>query len=266
VQAEAARVLEGSASSRYAPGDAYEDAALAERVASYEELTGNLARLLAFGARWGAPESIRIWPSVIGRMASIDRSAGVNVWLDLALYPALLLLYTAGIAAVSGQRHDNLGALLVSRVVLVREECEPIATAIYPQAAVDHRVAQRLPGLERRHTPLSDHLVEVLRPWLAELIPLEAEYERQFDRFEYLLGLVHFDLVRGDGGGWAPVGRFSWRGKHRRTVDAEVGEELLSTDRHPLLGAGLFLGSRDRLQGSVEGYAAHVAAIRRSQF
>lgn len=266
VHAEAARVLEGMAGAEYAPGDAYGDEALATRVAGYEELTAGLGKVLALGARWGSPESARIWPSVIGRIASVERSAGVKVWLELALYPALLSLYSAGIAALSGNRYDTLAALLASRVVQVREEWKPVAAAIYPQAAVEHRVAQRLPGLERRHTPLSDHLVEVLRPWFADLIPLEAEYERQFDGFEFVLGLVHFDLTRAESGGWGPVGRFSWRGEYRRGEDTVIAEELLSGDRQPLLDAGLFLGSRERLKESVEGYVAHVAAMRRSQF
>jgi hypothetical protein len=148
----------------------------------------------------------------------------------------------------------------------VREEWKPVAAAIYPQAVVEHRVAQRLPGLERRHTPLSDHLFEALRPCLADLIPLEAEYERQFDGFEFVLGLVHFDLTRGESGGWGPVGRFSWRGEYRPGEDTAIAEELLSGGRQPLLDAGLFRGNRERLQESVEGYVAHVAAVRRSQF
>ena len=205
VHAEAARVLEGMAGAEYAPGDAYGDEALTTRVAGYEELTAGLGKLLALGARWGSPESARIWPSVIGRIASVERSAGVNVWLELALYPALLSLYSAGIAALSGNRFDTLAALLASRVVQVREEWKPVAAAIYPQAAVEHRVAQRLPGLERRHTPLSDHLVEVLRPWLADLIPLEAEYERPVVGFSVCAGVGAFNLdkggFRGPGGG-----------------------------------------------------------------
>jgi hypothetical protein len=266
LHAEAARVLEGMASPRYTPGDAYTDEELAARASGYEELTINLGKLLALGARWGSPESAPIWPEVIGRIATVERSEGVNVWLNLVRYPALLSLYAAGVAAMSGQRYDLLGTLLASRVVYEREEWKPAASAIYPQAVVDHGIAQRLPGLERRRTPLSDRLVEVLRPWLAQLVPLAARYERQFDRFEYLLGLVHFDLRRRELRGWGPMGRFSWRCEYGLGADAEVADELIGGGRHPLLDAGLFLGTRDRLKESVEGYAARIAAVRAGQY
>jgi hypothetical protein len=268
VQTEASAVLEAMRQAKFAPDDPYSDDALALRLAAYEELVANLCRLLALGARWGIEDSRNLWPAVIGRVASsIERSSGVNVWLDLIRYPGLVLLYVAGVAAGAGRRDNNLAALLATPVVLEREDWKSASEVLYAQAVLDHRAAQSLPGLDRRHTPLSDHLAEVIRPWLAELIPFDAEFERQFDRFEFLLGLVHFDLTRGETGGWGPVGRFSWRGKYRSGEDVVIAAEIeREAERRPLLELGLFGRNFDRLKLSLEGYRAHVEAVRRSQF
>jgi hypothetical protein len=60
--------------------------------------------------------------------------------------------------------------------------------------------------------PLSTHLYKILREPLRELLPQDIDYEKCFDRFEYLLGLVHADLyLELLGSPYGPVGRFGWK-------------------------------------------------------
>jgi hypothetical protein len=76
-------------------------------------------------------------------------------------------------------------------------------------------LANELPGLERRYTPLSDRLHDVARQPLRRLVPDDDRFSSLFDAFEYLLALIWVDLcgrpldpparVR------PPVGRFAWR-------------------------------------------------------
>jgi hypothetical protein len=113
---------------------------------------------------------------------------------------------------------------------------------------------------------MSDRLVAVVRPWVSNIIPIDADFERQFDRFEYLLGLTHYDIQRAKGHAWGPVGCFWWRRVHGRSAEVEVNEEIEAFGpRWPLLAEGLFGGSCERLVESAKGFAAHVAAVRRQR-
>src|SRR5207244_7081430 len=44
------------------------------------------------------------------------------------------------------------------------------------------------------HTPISDHLHDLLRGSLRYVIPGDARYTEAFDRFEFLLGMIFADL------------------------------------------------------------------------
>jgi hypothetical protein len=128
-------------------------------------------------------------------------------------------------------------------------------------SGVDYQFAQQLPGLERRQTPMSDHLCEVLRPWLDGLEMDGETFDRAFDRFEYLHGLVMFDLIRQGGGqGYAPVGRHSWRGQYGNGIAGVVGAEVIEAGpTWPLLRSGLFGRDQTRLAESIKGWNERIA-------
>jgi hypothetical protein len=63
-----------------------------------------------------------------------------------------------------------------------------------------------LPGFDRHKTPLSDRLHDVLRDPLRPYLPDDEDFERMFDRFEYVLNVVSLSATRS-----APLGRFTWR-------------------------------------------------------
>lgn len=112
-------------------------------------------------------------------------------------------------------------------------------------------VAQMLPNMETRYTPVSDYLFNKLRETLREYIPRDEDYLANFDRFEYLLSLVHVDLTRkerGDGW-WGPVGSFKWRDAYRSEfgVSDKIGQELeVEGANWAPLKAGLFGGSAEQ--------------------
>jgi hypothetical protein len=113
---------------------------------------------------------------------------------------------------------------------------------------MEQSVGRLLPGLDQRKTPVSDHLFVKLREPLREYLPRDEDYQKAFDRFEYLLGLVHADLNRLEwkpGCWWGPVGCFIWRSAYEgggisETISAEIEAE--GADWAPLK-AGLFGGS-----------------------
>ena len=124
----------------------------------------------------------------------------------------LLLLYSCGLAAIAGEEDANFSLLFSSPRVEVRGKKVPAIAALHPGAVLDQQLGWRLPGKDRRHTPLSDHLFEILREPLRRFLPADQDYQDSFDKLEYLLGLSYMGLHKDME--WAPVGRFVWRDQH----------------------------------------------------
>ena len=63
----------------------------------------------------------------------------------------------------------------------------------------------------RKAARFSLHIHPIVRDLLREVIPDDAAYDRAFDRFELLVGLMVWDLRESQGRGvYAPLGRFAW--------------------------------------------------------
>lgn len=232
---------------------------LARRTEALETVAAPVVRAVAWGGFFGAPNTKMLWPGLVGRLANdIDRTKENprhDVWPLLHLHPAVLLFYAAGIGATAGDRPDLLASLLSRRTVLDRNELRPVALQLHATASFLNDIANYLPG-RRTRTSASDRVFQALIPAFDGLIPGESALAYEFDRFEYVLALVRFDMSRGDSDrGWAPGGRFIWRREDGNRVDDEVKAEIKAMGaRWPLVREGLFQGSADRLAAAVDGF------------
>lgn len=269
LHAEAGRAIEAMKDPSFALGAGYSTEELARRADAYEAIAADLACATAVVGFWGTPELGRVVAEVTSRLANaVDRSAGVNVWMQLVLYPALIVEYAAGLGAVAGGREAFLAPLLISPFVRQRQEWQSSVLVLYPGEVMDDRVGQELPNMARHYTPLSDHLFGVLRDKVDGIVFDDETYELAFDRFECLLGLVFADLARVDSESvWAPVGRFGWRARYRDGIWIAIGAELdKQGERWPLLRGGAFDGSADRMRASATAYFAHAQKVAASRF
>lgn len=223
------------------------------RVAEMEARTEILRHLFVTGCYWGEPPHERIWIGCLERLGNPpgDRSGGV-VWLALQRYPALQLLYAGGMGSIAAEKYTALATLLTTPTVAHRQdERAPAALRLYPFAVMEQKHGRLLPGLEQAHTPLSDHLCGLLREPLREYLPDDQLYEQAFDRFEYMLTLVHADLDHQRG--WVPVGRFAWRheGNDARGIRQLINREVAEAGPDwPPFKVGLFDGSRERFSAA----------------
>ena len=115
-----------------------------------------------------------------------------------------------------------------------------------------------LSGLERHHTPCSDHLYEVLKPLLDDLLFLGSEYERAFDTFEVLYAIEYaYQTDRG----WGPIGRFGWKGirSDSSPLLRIIKQAETVGDAWPPLTAGLCGGSIDKFKSVARGFTEHLA-------
>jgi len=225
---------------------------LKSRVQRYEALTEIPLALMVNGCYWGGEAHVGLWVKCLERIANLPKRDGLVVWLNLKLYPALLLLYGGGIASIAAENYGAFSALLTKTKVRDIGEEQPAALALYTWAVMENKVPNQLPGMERHKTPLSDHLYDILHAHFIEILPDDTHYSKCFDRFEYLHGLVHVDLREKQSGRlWGPVGRFAWNyrdygtGGIMKKIELEAKE---ADEKWAPLQAGLFDGSVVRSQ------------------
>lgn len=219
---------------------------LIKRAQKYEALSEILLALIINGCYWGDERHQKLWIQSIERIANNGRERnGLVIWHNLKLYPALLLFYGAGIASIAAEKYSIFSALLSKVKIRDGSNEESASLRLYPVAVLDN-AGKFLPGREKEYTPLNNHLYELLREPLKGFLPDEVHYQKCFDRFEYLLALVHSDLNLKSGyDGWGPIGCFGWR----RGIIGEIETEIANMGNNWLpLKVGLFDGSIDRFK------------------
>ena len=195
----------------------------AERMTTYEEATATLLKLLACGAFFSdRDEHDRLWARSVERLATQRiEGSGLTVLLEMRQYPTLLTLYAIALGSLAADRLEPISCAL-GIGVQESNELLPVAVSASFWRVLDHDwVRKSISGLARHRTPISEHLLHVLRPAVSEIIREEDRLEDLFDEVEYLMGLactVHY--------GRGPVGRIAWRS---RISDRFPGTQI---DRH----------------------------------
>jgi hypothetical protein len=194
------------------------------------------------------------------------------IWLNLVRYPALLLFYAGGIGAIASSRYENLAALFYQAKVKENSKEDSTAIGLHHMAALTHDHQKAIPGRDREHTPLSNHVFEVLRDTLRPLVPDDSDYIKYFHFFEIFVGLVFMEaegIAMGEGGrAWAPVGRYGW--EHRQVYPHPFyAENILWSEQErlgaawPPLRAGMFGGDEARFRVIKKAFAEFIARVRR---
>lgn len=234
--------------------------------------------LMIHGCHWGRTQHLQLWMRMLERFAGIE---GVLVPFiaapDLRMYPATLLLYGGGLAAVIGRQFDTLAALLErTQARRLNDERLPAVIAVMESRTI-FDVVRALPGMEKRYTPLSDYLHEQLRTPLRSLEPDDHAYDLAFDRFECMLAIVIGNMNAGPSSSQRnvtqarptvqlsmpmPVGRFGWRRNRHLNALTLLKEELqaVSTDWPPLQ-AGMFNGDLQRVNALVGALEARLGEL-----
>ena len=211
------------------------------RIRAYESECSVLLSMAAVGSRWAESDHWRFWQEALTRLASIQKTNGLGIWINLQLYPAALLLYTLGIGAVYSQKLDFLNFLFSTLVRQKNGDQWPVVEFL-PRFALDGRDAKQfLAGMERRLAPLSDWLHETLRKHLANLSLDEEQYTMIFDEFEILLalgcGYSWSDRIRGYS---APLGAFMYRDNTKRIFQDILESIEQQREESPYVKSGIF--------------------------
>jgi len=205
---------------------------LRERVANYASAVAPLLPGIAHLAYCGGGVANSLTVEVIDRVANAHEKnlsqGGDSALLALRRYPAILLLYAAGIGAIAGRNYRGLFRALREPVLYEHGRTKRrLWTALATWAAESRGFWNRRISGRDLYFPVSQSIEEQARDPLVQLIPSDVKYLEHFDRFELFASLDHFLHA-----GRAVGASFMWRRK-------EGGDDdLLSEVRSEAAGAG----------------------------
>jgi hypothetical protein len=248
-------------------GVPFSDERLNARVSAYFSATARLSRMFLDAGYWGAPLRDRVWIRALIAVANeVEGGNGLVVWLRLRRLPALLLVYSATLGAVANDQYAGLAELLLQAKVIDPARETSALLGLYPSAVMEPDVARRLPDSARKLTPVNDWLHERLAPLSHPVLLSDAEFDRVFDRAEFLLGAAFRHWSDRD---WAPLGRFYWKDSHRyeNRVSNSIRSEFDAAGRlwPPFVG-GLFGSDLEAAKNSLDLYADWAAKAGQSVF
>jgi hypothetical protein len=230
-------------------------ASIVERMKEYEVLVEPLIELFTAGSYGGGEWLRSVWPEALSIISNpVETPRGAESLMRLRRYPALLLLYAGGVAAVAGKNYANLTALLRETQVNTYGPSKSVSSGLVPGRVVSSYDEQHLAEKGKHRMPFNSHIVNVLRPTLSKYVHNDDQYMVHFVRFEYLYALV--SEAQGNG---LIVGSFSWESEQYRGLRSfsstnvwivgETEEELdrLGTDWPPLKSA-LFDGPLEKFR------------------
>jgi hypothetical protein len=243
------------------------DQEFVRRITEYESITQDLRATAALLAFWGSKEDQAALVLPARYLGGRIEVKGYSSWLThLRWYPISLLLYCGGIAAIAGNKYQNLKSLLHTRVSSPEVSFRPtdLMGAVAENMVEANTGFKTLLNMEKMHTPRSEYLFGLLRPELDQLLFLGPDYEWCFDQFEVLFALECFNHYHSQSWGWRLHGRFVW--KYQATKDTDPFHHILQSANSsgaswPPIKAGLFNGNIDRFNEIVEEYKKHLNQV-----
>lgn len=224
----------------------------AARAAEYEAATEILGAMVATGCYWGRPQHEFIWVKCLQRICNPAAPGGgssYQFWQYFSFYPAVILLYACGIAAITAKNYKTFMAVAWKPIIRrsPNDQNVPLVLVANSEGVLSSEEGQWFNVGHKVKTPVSDHLYGVLRPLFLDLLPDEVEYQRSFDAFEYLVSLCvfHYRGKKGLEYAYAPFGSYIWRATWDplNVVDQLAKEAAECGNDWPPLKAGLFEGS-----------------------
>ena len=186
----------------------------ANRMRKYEDVTQIVLALMINGCYWGKDAYKSIWVSIIERVSTMSDWSGYTNLASLRLYPALILLYGGCIASLTNGNYGTFGSLLTEPVIRDLHEEVPAVMNLNCYKVLDFNIAKQIPldEMQGKAVPLSNRLYNILKEPFKSFLADDIKYQRTFDKFEYLMALIHADLRKEQGRNpWGPEGCFSWR-------------------------------------------------------
>lgn len=241
------------------------DEAVKNRLAQYEQSVDILMNLYIQACFFDS-SSNDLWYKKLSEFAAINRPrSGNTVWIEMALYPVMLLYYAACMSCLAKGNYELLYSLTSEFTIWNFSEYTHVSryTVAYDILYPEY-VLEKLCGEQRYFNGMGvhDHLLEFLKPRFEAIFLHKKDMEFCFDVFEYFTGLLRHHLDDEIPG---PHGRFL----HSRTVYGSADDKFLNENRlldyGKMLQVGFFGGNKDSLEKPKKQYDDLIRKICRQR-
>lgn len=235
---EAERVVGLLDGPEFSPNGPFDRAQFRLRIERYEALTEALACMSGALGRWGGGDEFSLCVDVIKLIIAHGKKigSGLNFHLNIRDYPAVLIFTSYGLGLAKSGRLDILHKLFSVEINIEYKDPIRMIDALFLNNWDGGRneIWHQLDGLDKRHTPLSDHLCELFSVWGKRFIGVDADRDLLFERFEMLGSLACFEVngkadiqqalspKSGRRGIFMPVGRSGWHQRTSKIIIAEM--------------------------------------------
>ena len=230
-------------------------ASLNARIKRYDSICSTLIAMACVGARWAEDDHFDMWQRAIQSLAARRTiQGGMELWIELQLYPEAMLLYALGLGAIEGRRLALLNNLLCTPI-RDRDGRESVAVLSLPAIKIvsrSHDFLKNLDGMERRRFPMSDWMHTALRPSVGRTIRDPESYTLTFDTLEILVALAYAHRADSTIREWVPVGAFAYRHDNCNRVLGEIEGSLAEdAERSRFVTSRVFGRTVEQCQASI---------------
>ena len=240
------------------------------RVRAYEAACSTLLTMAATAGRWAEEHHFEVWKLALERLVIARSEDGHPVWRGLQKYPAILVLYTLGMAGLSSGRIGFLGQIVLTEIFYPRRESLSAARVPLPFCMLDNAEAQKamelLEGMGKHYVPLNDWVHVALRQYMQDTVYDDSQYDMMFDQVEILLALNYGHRRRKSSRPyWAPLGAFVYRSENRALILAEMSESVSKfQDDAPFVKSGFLGETPAECAASIEEFKEFVDRVAQS--
>lgn len=143
---------------------------------SYRGAIARVQVMLIHGCANGVPEHHRLWSNAIQRLGVMEFKSGFSLKDGIRMYPAVVLLYSAGLAALATGRVGTAADLLTKPLRRDPNEVKPLLSGSFWGEMSEF--IKQMKEYSNRHVPKSEHLFVEVREPLRRYAPDDDMYER----------------------------------------------------------------------------------------
>lgn len=184
-----------------------------ERVLAYDVYCENILQILITGAYWGSEKYYTLWLNTFKRLANLKvMESGYTSLINLQKYPSLLIYYALLLVGLIKEDFSLLYNVFHGFELNVYNDNEVEPISVYVPNKIIPKEVFNYVLKTKYHTPVNDHLHDILRPFFIDIVADNNEFAVIFDRVEYFIGLEFGDIrINNQSRFWSPTGRFLWR-------------------------------------------------------
>lgn len=233
-------------------------------IETYEAICDKLIVMITTAAYWGSENTIDVIVKVVEWLGNPPAQSHEGTWTQIRKYPALMIIYAAGIALVSRKDFVSLRKLFFEPKNHERYSNRgELILEFHHSQIVDPSHMNTLFDNKNYHVPVSERIFEKLMSSFAPILPNHEGFAMAFDEFEYFFCLSFTKAFFAQKKRyWGPVGRFAYLKNNydRLAIPERIAKDYDDADFEALLGTN----DKEEIESLRSGFTEFIYSVANS--